>query len=58
MPIVEQYEYTNYVKSLETENQKLHALVLLYKNKLEEALGEEEGTDEYDDQRKVSRSVE
>ena len=57
MPIVEQYEYTNYVKSLETENQKLHALVLLYKNKLEEALGEE-GTDEYNDQRKVSRSVE
>ena len=42
MPIIEQYEYTNYVKSLETENQKLHALVLLYKQRLEEALGDDD----------------
>ena len=48
MPIIEQYEYTNYVKSLETENQKLPALVSLYKHRLEEALGEE-NIDEYDD---------
>ena len=48
MQIIEQYEYTNYVKSLETENQKLHALVSLYKHRLEEALGEE-NIDEYDD---------
>ena len=48
MPIIEQYEYTNYVKSLETENQKLHSLGSLYKHRLEEALGEE-NIDDYDD---------